>query len=289
MVQVAASAGSPIETATVESVRAEDIHGAAGSRYGPSAPLADLDQQLSKPGRFALVGKPCDIAAVRALARHDARVAEKIPIMLSFFCAGIPSLLGTQAILDRLGVDKHALAKFRYRGDGWPGRCTATLRDGSETSLSYDESWGDILSKHVQFRCKICPDGSGGFADVVCGDAWHCGDDGRPLFDEADGRSLIITRTGRGEALVLRAMATGTLAAEAIGVEEIENMQPSQANRKRLVLSRLAGMAASGRGVPRFQGLRLTRAALSAGLWPNAKNFLGMMRRLVSPGAARTS
>jgi coenzyme F420 hydrogenase subunit beta len=281
VVQVTASAASPIENVTAESVGVADVHRAAGSRYAPSAPLADLDQQLAKPGRFALVGKPCDIAAARALARHDARVAEKIPVMLSFFCAGIPSLLGTQAILDRLGVGRDALARFRYRGDGWPGRCTATLRDGRNVSMSYGESWGDILSKHVQFRCKICPDGSGGFADVVCGDAWHCDEHGYPLFEEQEGRSLIITRTGRGETLVRQAMDAGYLTAEAIDADEIETMQPSQANRKRLVLSRLAAMAALGHRPPRFQGLRLMSAAGQAGVWANVRTFLGMARRLV--------
>jgi coenzyme F420 hydrogenase subunit beta len=281
VVQIAASAVSPIETAAMESVCAEDVHLAAGSRYAPSAPLSDLDRHLSKPGSFALVGKPCDAAAVRALARHDPRVAERIPIILSFFCAGVPSLHGTQAILDRLKVDRSALASFRYRGDGWPGRCTATLRDGRDASMSYAESWGGILSKHVQFRCKICPDGSGGFADIVCGDAWHCDEHGYPLFEEEEGRSLIITRTARGEAVVRQAIAAGYLAAEAISTDEIEQMQPSQARRKRLVLSRLAAMAALGRSVPRFEGLRLTTAALSAGVWPNLKSCLGMMRRLL--------
>ena len=281
VVQVTASAASPIENATVESLCAEDVHRAAGSRYAPSAPLADLDRELAKPGSFALVGKPCDIAAVRALARHDSRVDAKIPMALSFFCAGVPSLLGTQAILDRLDVDRHALAGLRYRGDGWPGRCTATLRDGRTASMSYAESWGDVLSKHVQFRCKICPDGSGGFADVVCGDAWHCDEQGYPLFEEEDGRSLVITRTGPGEALVRQAIAAGYVTGEAIGAEDIEKMQPSQAKRKRLVLSRLAAMAATGRRPPRFRGLQLTRAALSAGIWPNVRSFLGMMRRLL--------
>ena len=289
IVQVAASAASPIDNAMVESLSADDVYQAAGSRYAPSAPLSDLDRELSRPGRFAFVGKPCDVAALRALGRHDARVDEKIATLLSFFCAGIPSLQGTRAILDRLNVDERSLAGFRYRGDGWPGRCTATLRDGGEADMSYEESWGDILTKHVQFRCKICPDGSGGFADVVCGDAWHSGDDGRPLFEEAEGRSLIISRTARGEALVRQAIGANYLTAAAAGVEEIERWQPSQASRKRLVIARLAGMAAAGRGVPRFRGLQLARAALAAGLWPNARNFLGMLRRLVWPGAARTS
>jgi coenzyme F420 hydrogenase subunit beta len=287
IVQVAASTASPIENATVETVCAEGVRRAAGSRYGPSAPLADLDRQLASPGRFALVGKPCDIAAARALARHDARVAEKVPVMLSFFCAGVPSLHGTQAILDRLKVDAGALATFRYRGDGWPGRCTAMLSDNASASMSYAESWGDILSKHVQFRCKICPDGSGGFADVVCGDAWHCDERGYPAFEEHEGRSLVLTRSGSGEDLVRRTIAAGYLSADEIGADDIETMQPSQASRKRLVLSRLAAMALLGRRPPRFRGLQLTRAARSANLLVQIRNFLGMARRLAWRPAAR--
>jgi coenzyme F420 hydrogenase subunit beta len=147
--------------------------------------------------------------------------------------------------------------------------------------MSYAESWGDILSRHVQFRCKICPDGSGGFADIVCGDAWHCDERGYPLFEERQGRSLIISRTARGEALVQQAMAARYLDAEPLDAGEIEKMQPSQARRKRLVLSRLVAMAVLGRTTPRFRGLRRLRAALSAGLWPNLRSFLGMARRLL--------
>jgi coenzyme F420 hydrogenase subunit beta len=286
IVQVAASAASPIENATVETVCAKGVRRAAGSRYGPSAPLADLDRHLARPGRFALVGKPCDIAAARALGRHDPRIAERIPVMLSFFCAGVPSLHGTQAILDRLNVDAGALASFRYRGDGWPGRCTATLRDNASASMSYEESWGDVLSKHVQFRCKVCPDGSGGFADVVFGDAWHCDERGYPAFEEQDGRSLVLTRTRSGEDLVRRAIAAGYMTGEHLDDAMIEVMQPSQANRKRLVLSRLAAMAVLGMRWPRFRGLHLARAARSAGVWPNLKSFLGMARRMVLTRAA---
>jgi coenzyme F420 hydrogenase subunit beta len=280
VVQIAASPDSPIENTLVQSTGRDDVYRAAGSRYAPSAPLADLDRYLAQPGRFALVGKPCDIAAVRALARHDPRVAEKIPVLLSFFCAGIPSKRGTRRILDKLGVAEAEVASFRYRGDGWPGPATATLRDGRAANMSYAESWGDILSRHVQFRCKICPDGSGGFADIVCADAWYSDEAGYPLFEEEDGRSLIVSRTAHGEDLVQRAIAAGFVTAGETAVAEIEKMQPSQARRKRLVVSRLLAMALLGRGRPRFEGLHLARAALLGGVLPNLRSFLGMARRL---------
>ena len=260
----------------------DDIYSAAGSRYAPSAPLATLTDHLDQPGRFALVAKPCDIAATRALGKHDSRVAEKILVMISFFCAGIPSTNGSRAILQKLGAKEVDVARFRYRGDGWPGRASAIMNDGQEKSMGYSASWGDILSKHVQFRCKICPDGSGGFADIVCADAWHSDENGYPQFEEEDGRSLIVSRTKRGEEHVSAAIAVGFLTTTKLDVDEIEKMQPSQAHRRRMVLSRLAAMAISGKSTPRFRGYSLMRNAMCGGLWLNARNFLGMLRRLTS-------
>jgi coenzyme F420 hydrogenase subunit beta len=201
--------------------------------------------------------------------------------MISFFCAGVPSIHGAHAILEKLGVNEAEVSRFRYRGEGWPGRATAILKDGTEKSLSYMESWGDILSKRVQFRCKICPDGTGGFADVVCADAWHGDEKGYPLFEEQEGRSLIIARTTSGENLVRSALLAGCIRAEPLNIEEVQQMQPSQANRKRLILSRLLALFVFGRQVPVFQGFNLVRAAGMAGLRANLKSFLGMVRRIL--------
>jgi coenzyme F420 hydrogenase subunit beta len=281
VVEVAASEASPIENTIVESRSRNDIYHAAGSRYAPSAPLKDLELQLARPGRFALVGKPCDIAAVRALARHDRRVTDKIPVLLSFFCAGIPSFHGTREILSKLDIPEEDLTNFKYRGDGWPGYSTAKTKSGREASMSYNDSWGGILTKHIQFRCKICPDGSGGFADIVCGDAWYSDERGQPLFSEANGRSLIISRTAKGESVLQQAIRAGYLTTEQIDTGIIETMQPAQARRKRLVLSRLAAMATLGNWPPRFRGFQLGKAARTGSIFQNLRSFLGMVRRLI--------
>ena len=281
VVQIAADPQMPVANMVVESVSSNDVFHAAGSRYAPSAPLEKLHEYLSGDGRFAIVGKPCDISAARAFGRHDPRVAEKVVVFVSFFCAGVPSIEGAREVLDRLDVAEDDVLSFRYRGDGWPGTATARLHDDTEASMSYAASWGEILSGHVQFRCKICPDGSGGFADIVCGDAWHCDEHGYPLFEEQQGRSLIITRSSIGEDIVCQALEGGYITAEPLDVSEVEQMQPSQARRKRLILSRLFALAILERSYPTFRGLNLFAAAMSAGLWPNIKSFLGMARRIV--------
>jgi coenzyme F420 hydrogenase subunit beta len=281
VVQTAASPDSPIQNSSVQSFDRDQVYNAAGSRYAPSAPLRDLRRHLERPGQFAFVGKPCDVAALRAYGKYDARVEEKIPFVISFFCAGIPSSSGSREILARLGVKEDEVADFRYRGDGWPGFATARTNDGRVLSMSYAESWGDILSNFLQFRCKICPDGNGRFADLVCADAWYGDEKGFPRFSEAEGRSLVISRTKKGEAIVNEARKRGYVELEDIDLAEVEKMQPYQARRNTLVLSRLAAMALLGRPIPRYPGFQLTKVALRAGVWGNAKSFLGMARRLV--------
>lgn len=281
VIQTAAAPDLAIGNVTVLSRTPAEVQAAAGSRYAPSSPLADLADRLDEAGRFAFVGKPCDVAALRALAGRDARVAARIPVMLSFFCAGVPALAGAREVLDRLGAAESETAAFRYRGRGWPGRATARLRGGAERSMSYHDSWGGVLSRHVQHRCKICADGTGKAADLVCADAWECDDRGYPIFDEKPGISLIVARTERGSTLMEAAEAAGHLTTAAFDPAGLARMQPGQSGRRRALLARLAGLRVLGRPVPRYRGLHLAAAARQNTLRSNLRNFAGMVSRVL--------
>jgi coenzyme F420 hydrogenase subunit beta len=280
VVQTAVSTSDPILNKYQISKSRSDILRAAGSRYAPSAPLEAISDLLDQPGKFAFVGKPCDVAALRQLARHDIRVKQKVTHMIAFMCAGVPSFIGTDNVLKHLGVARDRLESFRYRGNGWPGYASARTIDGEEKSMDYATSWGTILNKHLQLRCKICADGVGEFADIVCADAWY-GKDGYPDFAEQDGRSLILTRTAIGEQLVIDAQAAGYVTAQDLAIAEIEKMQPYQANRKRLLYSRLSGMKLVGAKTPRYLGFGLFKLAFSAGFRANIKSMIGTARRLL--------
>jgi coenzyme F420 hydrogenase subunit beta len=281
VVQTGASAEVPTANATVISRTPAEVFDAAGSRYAASSPLAGLEGWLAAPGRFAFVGKPCDVAALRARARTDPRIDAKVPLMLAFFCAGIPSARANARLLDAMDAPRDAVTAFRYRGDGWPGYATATLGDGSTRRLGYDESWGQILSKEVQFRCKICADAVGSAADIACADAWYGDEKGYPSFQEQDGRSLVMARTAAGLALLDAARGAGAIETAPLAMAEIIKMQPHQARRKRQVLSRLAAMAVAGRPAPRYRGLQLWAAAARESPLAQAKSFAGLVRRFI--------
>lgn len=274
----AAAQDDPINNATGSKADRASLLAAAGSRYAPSSPLAGIEAHLAAGKRFAFIGKPCDVAGLARMARRDPRIDALIPYRLAFFCAGVPSRRGTLGVLDKLGVAHEDCVRFQYRGDGWPGLARAHRADGSEASMDYNSSWGTILNRHLQFRCKICPDGTGEFADLVCADAWY-GKDGYPDFAERDGRSLIVARTAAGQQLYERALAEGWIASEPLDVAEVAKMQPYQANRKRNVIARTAALFAARRRRPRFSRMQLLKLALGEDKIAQLRNAYGTFRR----------
>lgn len=287
VLHIGASEQEPLRNEVKISKDCADVLKGAGSRYSPSSPLTQIDKYLNGPSRFAFVGKPCDVAALRQYARLNPLVDQKVSYMFSFMCAGIPSIKGTYAILDQLQTKKEEVRRFAYRGNGWPGMTRVETHHGSVHEMDYATSWGTILNKHLQPRCKICPDGTGEFADVICADAWY-GKDGYPDFTEQEGRSLIISRNDKGEALVKTCIAAGYMTTAPLEIAEIGKMQPYQETRKKMVLARLLALRVLFRMIPRFSHLALIQAAAMGGLKANINNFLGMAKRLLAKQKIKT-
>jgi len=157
--------------------RRSRFHGAAGPR---------------EP--FALIAKPCDIAAVRNLARIDPRVDRYLRYALTFVCGGASDLTKSEEVASELGIRPDELALFRYRGYGCPGLTRLTTQDGRSFELTYQEMWEDEATWGIQPRCKICPDAIGESADLAASDVWP----GGGPTGESEGFNGIIVRTARG-------------------------------------------------------------------------------------------
>ena len=229
--------------------------------------------------KFAFVGKPCEVAAVKEYAKLNDKFSTNLVLTISFMCAGVPSMKGTEKIISTFGLDKEKVIKFKYRGNGWPGLTTATTQDGLVRSMDYQTSWGEILGRNLQTRCKLCPDGTGEFADIVCADAWH-GSDGYPEFAEAAGRSLILARTFLGLDILKALISRGDLIVEPFDIVDLEKIQPYQWVRKRSILGRLFGFFLVNFALPRFNGLRIIRCGIRAGFLNFVRSAAGLIRRI---------
>jgi coenzyme F420 hydrogenase subunit beta len=277
VLHVAADKVEPLRADPQISTSRADVLSGAGSWYGPVAPLQDVHRLLDAGEPFAVVGKPCDIAAMRNLARHDPRVDQLVPYMLSFFCEGVPDDTMVTQLLERHGLHPSDVAELRYRGLGCPGPTRVVSKDGSTFDLSYQQVWYGDFHWTMQFRCKICPDATGELADIVAGDIW---DNGKPMHESPDGDNAILARTAKGAQLLADMEAAGTLNLAPMGYRDLDRVQPHQVRRKCGLWGRLAAMTLRGAVKPTYRHLRLWRAARRAGLLFSLKNLLGTWRRL---------
>ena len=244
VLHVAASHVEPMRTERRLSFDAASVLEGAGSRYGPAAPLKDFSALLERAEPFALIAKPCDIAAVRNLARIDPRVDQYLAYALTFVCGGASDLTKSEEIVSKFGLRPDQLSSFRYRGYGNPGPTRLETRDGRAFELTYQEMWEDEATWRIQPRCKICPDAIGESADLAASDIWP---GGSPRGEDA-GFNGIIVRTRRGLSLYQAAVAAGAIVVESRtpSFRDLDEFQPHQVRKKRAVWARLAGMRAAG-------------------------------------------
>lgn len=280
VLHIGVSAHDPLLNEYRISTTPEQVAGNAGSRYAPAAPLTGLREALAKHERIAFIGKPCDVVAMRKIMAVDPVAKQKVVACLSFMCAGVPSIKGTHAVLNKLNSPREEVVEFRYRGNGWPGLATAVLKDGRSRSMTYDDSWGKILNKHLQFRCKVCFDGTGEFADITCADAWYGSRDGYPSFEEAQGRSLILARTGIGAQILADAIEQVSALVESLPSADLPKIQPYQRDRKLYALSRWLALKAKMRAAPFYSFQSMFLLTTKSRPLQALKNFLGTLRRI---------
>ncbi len=260
---VAARRDDPrLNEAVISRDRAGLLRG-AGSRYAQASPAESLGRIAAGDARVAFIGKPCDVASALRAMQADTALAAKVPLTIAIFCAGQPNLVATGRLLDRLGVPKDArLTDLRYRGQGWPGLMQASwvdARGAARTSdgIPYAEGWGAILQSERRWRCRVCADHTGAFADISVGDPWHA----PPTGNTDPGRSLIVARTARGLAFIEEALRAGALVAEPRSRDVIARAQPNLKTTHGAVWGRRIALRCLGLAAPRDRGQRLF------GLW----------------------
>lgn len=282
ILQIGTSKDDPINNILKESTSKEDICDNAGSRYSPSAPLQNILKIIEKYNSVAFIGKPCDIVALRNIALIYPIINVKVKFMISFMCAGIPSIAGTKEILKKAQIREDEISTLKYRGEGWPGFFHVKTKDNKEFKMSYNDSWGKHLNKYLQLRCKVCADGSGEQADIVCADAWDITPTGFPSFEEKEGTSLLIARTNNGEMLLKECIKNNsiTITNNTIKPKDINLFQPYQVRRKKNILARILPFIILNRIHPKYNYFTLFKATLTENPLRLFKNFLGSYIRL---------
>jgi coenzyme F420 hydrogenase subunit beta len=115
---------------------------------------------------------------------------------------------------------------------------------------TYAESWG-FVQRYRQWRCYICPDHTGEFADLAVGDPWY-----RKVDPGEPGSSLIVVRTEKGRAILKAAVEAGYIVVSSEDASLLPRSQPNLLNTRGGLWARLLVLRVFGAAAPRYEGLR---------------------------------
>jgi coenzyme F420 hydrogenase subunit beta len=224
------------------------------SRYGPASPLDKFHEALNLNQPFAFVGKPCDISAIRQLSKIDERVNKLCKYLLTLVCGGSTEFTKSQDFIESFKVQEEELSIFRYRGFGNPGKMYIKTKDGREHDREYNSFWGEESTWRVHFRCKICPDAIGESSDIAALDTWR----GGSPKGEDEGFNAAIIRKKNGLDLLNESTKAGYIKiGNELKIEDINDFQPHQVNRKKAVYARHEGMRKRDIPTVNTNGLRI--------------------------------
>jgi coenzyme F420 hydrogenase subunit beta len=282
VVHIAENKSKPWETTVVCSTTKEQLIERAGSRYAQSFTLENILDYLDNEEKYLLIGKPCDIRAMRNYAELEPKVNIRFPYMFSFFCMGTPSTNANIRLIKQMEVPLEECQSVRYRGDGWPGYTVVETKNGEKHSMTYNDSWGGILGRDLRKYCKFCMDGFGDAADIACGDAWYLDDDKNPIFNEGSGRNVIIARTSKGRELISDAIDNNVISCISYDCsDDLRYMQKSQYARKELMLYRQMALQVLLQKGPRYKVSYLKQYTSNVSAKRRIDAFVGTMARII--------
>ncbi|MEA3253893.1 MAG: coenzyme F420 hydrogenase/dehydrogenase beta subunit N-terminal domain-containing protein, partial [Chloroflexota bacterium] len=160
---------NPLEPEPFIARTKEEIISAAKSKYCPVPANITLREILARDGKYAVVGLPCHIQAVRKAEGINGRLKERIGLHFGLVCNHMPTFLATEYLLRKVGVSKGQVSKINYRGEGWPGQMTIALKSGVTKLVPFFSKlyWGIAYQDFFYpTRCTMCVDKICELADI---------------------------------------------------------------------------------------------------------------------------
>lgn len=199
--------------------------------------------------RYAFVGVPCFIKAVRNIAREDSVLNKQIAFALGLVCGHLKSSAFAELMAWQVGVppDRLASVDFRVKDSGKPASrysFAASSVDGKRRQRTSNQlvggNWGHAT---MQLNaCNYCDDIFAELADVTFGDAWI------PRYEsEWLGTNIVVSRSLLISEILNDASKSGEVKLDHVSVDELVQSQEGNFRHRREGLAlRLADDDAAG-------------------------------------------
>ena len=228
--------GKPIVARTEDELLA-----ATKSKYAISPTNQVFEELLRIPGKYALVGLPCQIHGYEKAAELQAALRERVVLTVGLFCHAAIEHEAFRIIWDSLGDKTEGAKRFVSRIGKHPGAPHLQYEDGSVYPVYFGEKQGfkpssmemiNILYRlYTPERCLTCFDALAEFADISVGDPWMAPPEDSVNFH--DGWSFALLRTERGERAFQEALDEKSIGALPVTRKEALKCNKQMATEKR--------------------------------------------------------
>ena len=250
----------------------EEILSSVKSKYAISPTNSVFTELLSTPGRYALVGLPCQIHGYTKAAELDPRLKERIVLTIGLYCHAAVEHEGYEIIWNSLGKAKEGASKFVSRIGKHPGTPYVLYPNGSNKPAYFPDKTGyrpssiemiNILYRlYSPARCLTCFDASSEFADISVGDPWMAPPDKEVNFYE--GWSFALLRSPRAQKVYHDMVAANAIVSKDVTRKEALACNRLMSNEKRWRAFRIIEThRRQGKAIPAYgpYGLQMPRAS----------------------------
>lgn len=214
------------------SLDASEIRRARKSRYYP-VQFSDVIAAIRKrPGRYAVVGVPCFITALRLLTETDPELEAALHYFISIFCGHLKSTAYAEAIGWSLGIEPSRLDYIDFR-----------VKEGSKVANrygvkvvskpGYNEDRQVVYARNGEFlgadwgiglfkpkACDFCDDITGELADISFGDAWL-----PEYVRDPGGTNVIVVRNELLVQILVDGLESGELKLTPLSADDVRKSQ----------------------------------------------------------------
>jgi len=272
------------------------------SKYAISPTNILFEEILRNPGRYAIVGLPCQIHGFHKAAALDKRLKERVVLTIGLFCHAATEHEPVRFVWKNLARDGKTPVRYVPREGKHPGTPMVEYADGTREPVYYPEKKNyrpsstemlNILYRmYTPERCLTCYDSTSEFADISVGDPWMAPPSKEINFK--DGYSFVMGRTERGMNALADAKSNGAISLLGLNREVAKECNLETALEKRYRAFRvIETRRRQGHGVPEYHlaipkmsGLRALRVEINMFThilcyMPNLRIY--MLRLIFSP------
>lgn len=216
----------------------EGVEFGRSSRYYPVSMDEVVRLALTDSRRFAFVGLPCFVKALRLLTMDNHALAERIPYTIGLVCGHLKTAGFSELFAAQVGIAPKELKaiNFRVKLSEYPSsKYGIEVVSGLGPDLKkitvpnfqlFGADWGHSFFK--QKGCDFCDDIFAETADLVVGDAWLPG-----FKDEWRGTSIVLTRSKALDDILTKGVENQQLSFVPLSVTELAASQRANFSHRR--------------------------------------------------------